>query len=258
MQKLTDVLTWIWANKAQLLTYVAAVIAAASVLVKAAEKLAGFLATKWPDAFKGVDDELVGLAAWLDALASSGFFNALAVNPKKAKAAAKAAVVVLALGLFLPSTARAQGFDWSVGPTLPFLAYELGGSATPVQVAPGAGLQVSVTHDALKVDLGGKAWDAVDLTGMAFGTLVTPASGQQFGELSAAVAVGFLSNLISVGVGKHLLAPDSALVHGGYFVVLALNFNFAVAPTAPSGNALFDKASWHLPRGNTLYLVGGP
>lgn len=49
-----------------------------------------------------------------------------------------------------------SGLDWAVGPTIPFMEVDFG-NPHPLSIAPGAGVQVSLTHDALKMELFGKA-----------------------------------------------------------------------------------------------------
>ena len=157
--------------------------------------------------------------------------------------------------LLLGVTAQAAGFDWSTGPTIPFLRYDLGAPSQPIQVAAGAGIQVSVTHDSLKASLGGKYWDLLDLNLSAFGTLVKPGAGPSFGSLSGAISLCTLSSLLCVGWGHDVIGPDQAFVgRSPGFIVLALSLNVALAPFSPA----FSGGSWALPRGNTLYFAGGP
>lgn len=166
----------------------------------------------------------------------------------------KIALLLLLVGVALPGTARASGLDWSTGPTLPFLEYDFG-NPHPVQVAPGAGVQLSVTHDALKRAFLGKSWDLLDLQLSAFGSVVSAQSGQQFGAFSGAVGVGLFSSLVSINGGKHLLGADQSFTHGGWFMGLALNLNVALSLSAPPAGVENGPAG--MPRGNTLYL-GSP
>lgn len=245
---MSSILAWLWANKAELLALLLAVIGAASVLVKALEMLVSALVVQFPQ-LKGVDGALQGIAAFLDRLAKSGFLNSVAFNRK----AVAFLLPLLAVGFLTASSARAGGWDYAVGPTLPMLEYDIG-SATPVQLAPGAGVQVSLTNEALQKPLFGKLYDLLDLDAMAFGSVVTAGSGQQFGALSVAGAVCTLSSLFCVGVGTHVLSGAQALAPGRPFLLLALSFNVAMTPTAPTS---FDSARWGFLRGNTLYF-GGP
>jgi hypothetical protein len=168
--------------------------------------------------------------------------------------AAKVLAVLLVLGL--ASSARADGvvggWDWSTGATVPFMEYDIG-KPQPLQVAPGAGVQVSVTREEWKQGFAGRSWDLLDLTAMAFGSVVSSSSGQQFGTLSAALAVCTLSSLLCVGAGKHIISADNSFTGGGWFFVLALSVNVALTPTAPS----YSGGGWWLPRANTLYFAGG-
>lgn len=173
---------------------------------------------------------------------------------KLASAALKAtAPVVLLLMCLVAGAARATGFDYSIGPTIPLTELPLATKA-PVQLAPGAGLQLSLTHDALKVDIAGKAWDLLDLTVMAFGSTVTGSNGEQFGALSVGGGLGFMSSLFFVGIGTHVLASNEAIQPGQPFLLFALNFNIAIQPKATAG--LIRGPEW-LPRANTVYLGGG-
>lgn len=169
--------------------------------------------------------------------------------------AGKVLLVVLGLGMLLVSSpARASGIDWSAGPSVPFLEYDFHG-AHPVSIAPGAGVQLSITHDSLKRAFFGKSWDLVDLQLAGFGSVLSKTSGEQFGALSAMVGVSFLSSLVSVGVGKHVLSADQSFTAGGWFLALALNFNFALSPQAPPTG--IEQGAAGLPRANTLYF-GSP
>lgn len=232
-------------NKGDLVMAIAGLIAAASVFIKALEVLVAVLLKFFPQ-LKAADGQLQHIAAWLDALAKWGPLNALAVNPKSLKAL----VAAVAIGLFVPAPAHAYGLDWSTGPTVPFLEYDFGQSV-PVQVVPGAGLQLSITHTALQRPFVGKYWDLVGLQLSAFGSVVRADSPASFGVLSAAASLCVMSSLVCGGVGRHLLGPDFVFQHGGWFGVLSLNINFAVGAAAPTAKA-------SLPKANTMYLVGGP
>ena len=175
------------------------------------------------------------------------------------------AVMLLLLVTLIAPAARAQspaGFQWSAGPTVPLLVYDQG-SADPLSIAPGAGLQVSLTHSILQRELGGRSWDLLDATLMLFGTRVSPAGGPEFGELSAAAGVCTLSSLVCLVGGYHLLGPTGA-VKPVPFAGLALSFNVAFGP--PPAPAPTIRSALPVPapppRGNTLYLgavsVAGP
>lgn len=137
----------------------------------------------------------------------------------------------------------------STGPTLPLIQYRPG-NPRPINLAPGAGVQVSLSDTGLQKAILGKAWDLVDLTFMAFGSAVSTNSGASFGALSVGAGVGFLSSLIVVG-GGHDVVTGSGMA-SGWFGLLSLNLNVALAPTAPPAGVMNGPAG--LPRANTLYL----
>lgn len=141
--------------------------------------------------------------------------------------------------------------DWGIGPSVAALEY-LPGNPHPVQVAAGAGVQLSLTHDALKVAFGGLSWDVLALDLDIFGTKITAAGGQQFGALSAAGGVCTMSELFCLMVGKPIVAADSSLVSGGWFYLLSLNFNVAIGPFAPPVGVAPGAAG--LKRAWTIYL----
>jgi hypothetical protein len=163
------------------------------------------------------------------------------------------AIILLALGagLLWSSPARAQ-VDYAVGPTLPLILVEPG--AHPVQLAPGAGVQLTLTLDQLKKAIGGKSWDMLDLQLMVFGSLLTNNAGDQMGAFSAAAALCTMSGLICIGGGKHIIETQGGVLGGkeGYFGVLSFSFAFAIAPMAPPVGVAQGPVG--LPRANTLFL----
>lgn len=144
---------------------------------------------------------------------------------------------------------------WSVGPTIPFLLYTPG-QKHPVSILSGAGMQLSFTLPQLQVAFFGRAWDMIDLTLMAFGSLVTRNDGQQFGALSAAVALCTMSSMLCIGPFKQIMDAGQGFLPGkdGWGLLFALSFNFAGSPTAPPMGVAQGAAG--LRRGNTLYFGG--
>jgi hypothetical protein len=249
----TQFFTALWAHHTELLADLGAVVLGATATLKALEVLAALLSSLFPGvaAFAQADGALKTAIGWALAL-----LDRLSVLPKLPKPAPKALMalalpLLMAGSLFIGGRADASGLDYAVGPTIPMLEYDLG-SAKQVQLAPGAGVQVSITHESLKRALFGKSWDLVALTGTAFGSKVAVSGGETFGALSVAGGLSFMSNLVMVGVGTHVLSDKAALAPGHPFLLFALNFNFAISPSAPAGSA---KAS--LPRANTIYF-GAP
>ena len=151
----------------------------------------------------------------------------------------------------------ADGFTvlWNLGPTVPFLLYMKDQNA--VSVAPGAGIQLSLTLPQLQRALLGRAWDLLDLTIMGFGSMLTRDDGQQFGALSAAGGFCTLSSLLCIVGGKQILDSSRGLVPGknGWLVGVALSVNFALAPQSPPMGVAHGAAG--LARANTLYF-GAP
>lgn len=180
-----------------------------------------------------------------------------APKPPSASPGAVAAFLLLAGGLLLaaPSTARAQ-VTYSVGPTIPLLQWQPG-AAHPVQIAPGAGLQLSLTDARLQRELGGRTWDLLDVNLMAFGSLVRSDSGQQFGQFSAAVGLCTLSSAICLGAGHPLVTSDGVPGGGKWFVLMAFSLNIGGVEPSPALSAARDGAPAALPRGNTWYLARG-
>lgn len=246
---MSSFLSFVLAHYREGLIDVSVLIAAASVFIKALEKLVSLLVGFFPS-LKAADDRLLGIARLLDLAANSKVLNLVAMSPAKA---AKLLVLVFGLAVLTPAPAQAAGFDWSAGPTVPLLQYSPG-SAHPVSVAPGAGLQFSLTHDVFKRAVFGKSWDLLDLDLMAFGSVVTSSSGQQFGQLSAAAAVCTLSSLFCLGAG-HGLIDSGGAVGGRWFLLFAFSFNFALAPSSPPAGV--ESGAAGLPRANTLYF-GAP
>lgn len=290
MTKLLAALHWALANKAAILGAVAGLIAGASLFIKALEGCVSLLVKAYPS-LQTTDGELLKAAAWLDELSQAPWLNKLALSPRKELPATAPepktfpptikplVVLLLALGLgglpslaradvpppdprlsaratapaedILPPTGSADGFDWSAGPSVPFLEFDFG-NPHPASIAPGAGVQVSITHDALKKAFLGKSWDLLDLQLMAFGSVLSSSSGQQFGALSAAAALCTMSSLVCLGGGKHLVSTDQTFTHGGWFMVMSFSFNFALGPFSPPTG--IRTGAGGLVRANTLYF----
>lgn len=226
-------------------------------------------ATKWlGEKFPAQAEALVGVAApmvsqWLSGVVERAHAtrqntaNAsipTIVVPPAVPAAVKAmlALIVLALGV-LSTQAQAQALSYQVGPTIPFLSYEPG-NPHPVSIAPGAGVQVSVTSEWFQRDIGGKRWDLLDLEGMAFGSVVSSDGGAQFGQLSVALGVCTMSSLFCVIGGKHVLSTGGAFASSGWFLGLSFGVNFALSPS-PEQRAASLKAGPPQPeRANTITL----
>ena len=161
----------------------------------------------------------------------------------------KKLIVIAALLWSVPAAAQVT---YAVGPTIPFLEFQPG-IAHPVSVAPGAGVQLSLSLEQLQLAIGGKSWDMLSLDFMAFGSLVTGDNGSQFGALSAASALCTMSSLICLGGGKHVIEsigiPDGKT---GWFFLLSFSINFGIAPQAPPMGVAQGAAG--LPRANTIYF----
>lgn len=142
--------------------------------------------------------------------------------------------------------------DWGIGPSVAAFEY-IPGNPHPVQVAAGAGVQLSLTHDALKVAFAGLSWDMLALDLDLFGTKITGAGGQQFGALSAAGGVCTMSEVLCLLAGKPLVAADNSIISGGWFYLLSLNFNFSLGPFSPPVGISPGAAG--LRRANTLYFI---
>lgn len=244
MHSLSNALAWLLANKDAVLVAVAGIVTTASLLIKALETLVAILVSLFPG-LQGLNGELLAVAAWLDGLAKSRLLNAVALSPK----AAKALVAVLALGLALHSApARAQVLV-SSGPTLPLMEVRPG-NPHPIQLAPGAGYQLSLTLPQFQRAIMGKAWDLLDVNLMAFGTAVSSSSGATFGALSAAVGLCTLSSLLCLGGGHDVATAGGA--KPGWFGLFAFSFNIDTAPSAPPAGV--KEGAQGLVRGNTLFL----
>ena len=151
--------------------------------------------------------------------------------------AAKAGLIlVLALGLLVSSPARAQGcfgatdaIDCSWGPTLPALEFTPG-AAHPASIPAGLGLRLSVSLPQTERVIAARNWQIVSLAGQAFGSIVNVTGGSNFGKLSAALGLGFMSDLIGVSVG-HGLVDSTGGWGGQWFCLLSLGFNFGLLPS---------------------------
>lgn len=191
-------------------------------------------------------------AKWgkLLALLVPAVLGILSPGLRRADGAKKALLVLLALGTVgLSMPAHAQVLV-SAGPTLPLLELRPG-NPHPVNLAAGAGVQVSFSLPQLQVELGGRLWDLVDLQLLAFGTAVSTSSGATFGAFSAAGGLCVFSSALCLAEGHDIatavgMKPD-------WFTVFALSFNVDVNPTLA---VAFGNAKWSPPRANHVYIGG--
>lgn len=72
--------TWIVSNWSSILGALVTIIGCASLFIKGLEGLTKLLVTLFPS-LKNEDDELLKIAAWLDALAKSSWLNTMAASP---------------------------------------------------------------------------------------------------------------------------------------------------------------------------------
>ena len=176
-------------------------------------------------------------------------------SPPSALVPPAVALLVLLGSLLAPAPAQAQ-ITWAAGPSVPLMLVEPGASH-PVSIIPGAGLQLSFSDRRLTRAIGGKSWDMLDVTALAFGSLVKADSGAQFGQLSGALALCTMSSLVCIGGGKHLLTNDGVEPgRTGWFLVFALSFNLAIAPQSPPVGLPSSVGASGLVRANHLYLGG--
>lgn len=165
--------------------------------------------------------------------------------------AVKTLLALVVLGAVVTAApARAQVLV-SSGPTLPLIEVRPG-NLHPVNLAPGAGYQLSLTTPAFQRAFNGHAWDLLDVNLMAFGSAVSTKSAS-FGALSLAVGICTLSSLLCAGVGHDVATSPG--VAPGWFGIFALSLNVALSPSAsPAGTSA---GAGGLVRGNTLFLSGG-
>lgn len=240
-------MSWAISNKGQILAALAVLIAGFSALIKGLEMLVAVLVMLVPS-LKTADGELKSAAAWLDKFSKSSFLNTVALSPKMAKKL----LLVFALGLGIhTSTAQAQILV-SSGPTVPLMEFRPG-NPHPVNLAAGAGYQLSLTLPQLQRAIGGRAWDIVDLQLMAFGSAVSNASGNSFSAASVAAGFSFLSSLLFLGIGHDVITGPG--LTNGWFGLFALSVNFDSAPQSPPAGT--SHATLGMTRGNTLYF-GAP
>lgn len=245
LDSIVSAVSFVYAHKVEFLAAIAALVGAVSALLQALAGLLDLLVLVVP-ALKGADGKLHWAVNWIQALLKNPLLNGLALNPK---AAAKALLLAFGLGLALHAAPARAEVLVSSGPTLPLMELRPG-DLHPVSLAAGAGYQVSLTLPGLQKAIGGKAWDLLDLSLMAFGSDISSSSGATFGALSAAAGVCTLSSLLCVGGGHDIITSGSS----GWFGLFAFSFNFGSSPSyAPAG----AKGAAGLPRGNTLYF-GAP
>lgn len=241
---LSSIFAFLWAHKSELLLGAAGIIAASSALIKSLEVVVAILTTLFP-ALQGADGELKAIAAWLDALAKSGFLNSVALSPKSLKAF----VLPLLAAAFLTATPANAQVLVSSGPTLPLMELRPG-NPHPVSLAAGAGYQLSFTTPALQQAIAGKAWDLLDVSLLAFGSAVSGSSGSTFGALSVAVGVCTLSSLLCIGGGHDVVTAPG--FKSDWFGLFALSVNFEFGPTTPPEGT--SPAVMGLPRANTVHF----
>lgn len=80
LDKIVNAGTWAWTNRAEIVAALAAVIAGASVLIKAVEGAVKILVTVFPVLIT-VDGKLLSVASWLDAFSKSSILNTIAGSP---------------------------------------------------------------------------------------------------------------------------------------------------------------------------------
>jgi hypothetical protein len=171
-----------------------------------------------------------------------------AITPPDRPAALKVVLAALMASWALHATpCRASGFEWAVGPTTPVLGVEPG-AIHPFQIAPGGGVQFSLTHEAFQKLLWGHTWDLLSVSALAFGQLVA-AGPAQFGAFSAGAMVTTMSSLIGVGAAWRLVTSDGQAASGKPIILMALSFNFGLSqPSQGLGVGMPEL------RGNTVYF----
>lgn len=140
--------------------------------------------------------------------------------------------VVLLAGVAFAAPARAQlpgGITVQAGPSVPLVVYQPGVEQA-LQLAAGAGVQVSISHPSFEKDIGGQRWTLLSVLGMAFGRVVSPASRADFAELSLAGGFCTFSGLACVVAGRPVLSMGPA--QPGWFLGLAGGFNFEIGGEA--------------------------
>ena len=123
----------------------------------------------------------------------------LRASLKKPASVAKVAVL---FALIFAGSARAQVV--SSGPTLAFTEIRPNYS-NPVQVAAGAGYQLSLGFFQDNQLLMGQEVDLLDIGGAIYGSLITNQGGAGAGALGAALFVGTFNEVIAVGIGEDIL-----------------------------------------------------
>lgn len=198
------------------------------------------------------------------AFLAAGGWSALRAVIGVPKSRAAATLLLLCLGLGLPAVGRAEGEGGcpvaqaaqeepvpepppplvriTAGPSVPLLLFQPGAEA-PLQVLSGAGLQVSFHITALEQELlGGRRWDMLSGQVAVFGSLVSPSSGPQFGQLSVALGVCTLSSLVCVLGGRQVLTTGGPAP--GWFVGLSWGVTMellepaGVAPAVQRANTI--------------------
>jgi hypothetical protein len=132
--------------------------------------------------------------------------------------------------------ALAVGQVISSGPTLAFMELRPGYAQT-VQVAAGAGYQLSVGFFQTNTLFGGEETDLLDFGAAVYGSDVTNSAGQSAGTLGCAVFVGTLNELVAVGLGEDIISSSGgafALPPYATFMLNLQRIEFGTAPAVPS------------------------
>lgn len=140
-----------------------------------------------------------------------------------------AKVVVFAL-LFLAGSARAQVF--SQGPSLAFMEIRPGYDH-PVQVAAGAGYQLSLGFFQNTSLIQGAEVDLLDVGFTVYGSAVSAPAGSIAGTLGFALFVGTLNEVLGVGIGEDMLSSNGTTFGEPPYGILMFNptrFVFSEAP----------------------------
>lgn len=267
--------SFLWDNWQGILAGFLALVASASLLIKALEGLIGaidslvkILVGLFPG-LQAADGELQKAAAALDAVgqaldsfAKSSFLNRLALTPKHAmpslgpveppKSQGRAVsgdaggivkgfalVVGLGLSMLWATPAHAQ-LVVSAGPSIPVLEIRKGGQ---VSVPAGAGAQLSLSLTQLQMPVLGQHYDMLALDVLVFGSLVKGPAGGAQGVLQGALALCTLNSLLCGGGGRDILGGP-----GDWFGLLAVSFNFGLAPSPSSSLGASETHA----RGNTI------
>jgi hypothetical protein len=201
----------------------------------------------WFPQLKAEDTAVGKVIAWLDKWChGSGAwdqpakgpvdpFEAVKTDPKapKPSESTKGFVrfFILIAMLGTAGTARAQVV--SQGPSLAFMEIRPG-YAHPVEVAAGAGYQLSIGW--FQANVFGEEADLLNVGATVYGSEVSQSSGATAGTLGAALFVGTLNELVAVGIGEDVLnTSGTAFGLPPYCLVMfnPLKLAFNAPPTIP-------------------------